>query len=220
VTAGGLSPDAQRWVPSLGERYLAPTRLLAARFRAKLLRRLLEAERRGALRFAGGCKALGEPGAFARLEQRLRRKSWIVYAKAAFTDLPHLLRYLARYTHRAGISDRRLLDIHDDFVTFATKSGGTVELHVFDFLDRFLLHVLPRSFVKIRHYGLLASAARDRLERARALLDADDLSNDELTSDNEKEPSDPIEACPQCFFGRLVRQELPSSSPEPPPPHT
>ena len=132
----------------------------------------------------------------------------MLHSKAAFSDLHHLLRYLGRYTHRVGISDRRLLEVDEDEVTFATKNGGTVTLSVFDFLSRFLLHVLPHSFVKIRHYGLFASAVRGRLEKARALLATEETLEDP-TSDEPSEPPEPERVpCPECLFGTVVWEYL------------
>ena len=133
VTAGGLSHDGDDWVPSLGDRYLAPIRLLAARFRRTVLRRLQAARDAGELRFGGGCAALAAPEAFDSLVQTLQAKTWLVYAKAVFNDLEHLLRYLGRYTHRVGISDRRIVEVREDFVTFATKNGEDTTIHALDF---------------------------------------------------------------------------------------
>lgn len=223
VTGGGLSDDGSRWTESPRARFLAPIRLLGARFRDKILRRLTRAHARGALRFSGGCRDLAAPGAFTALQRDLRRKSWLVYSKAAFGDLDHLLRYLGRYTHRVGISDRRLLEVTDDRVTFATKNGGQVSLSPFDFLSRFLLHALPRGFVKIRHYGLFATQARARLEQARVLLADYTLEPDATEPPDLPDPDDlPDVPCPQCLFGRVTLTERFSSErvsfPELPPP--
>ena len=215
VTGGGLSPDGERWIPSWGERYLAPNRLLAARFRDMLLRRLQRAHRRGKLRFGAGCAQLQAPAAFAQLRRTLGTKPWLVYSKATFKGLQPLLRYLARYTHRVGISDRRILDVHTDWVTFATKNGGTAELEAFDFLSRFLLHVLPHGFVKIRHYGLFSTPMGERRERARQLLAAEErepASTSEAPSESDPE----VRPCPACLFGILeVTELLPPTLPDP-----
>ena len=126
---------------------------------------------------------------------------------------------MGRYTHRVGISDRRLLEIDEDEVTFATKNGGMATLSVFDFLSRFLLHVLPHSFVKIRHYGLFASPARLRLEQARALL----ATEETLADPTSDEASEPLELervpCPECLFGTVVWEYL-APSQLPPAPDT
>ena len=205
VTAGGLSPDGSCWKRSWGEHYLAPNRLLGARYRRSLLRSLAHAYRTGKLRFAGGCESLADPNAFLQLRRRLEAKRWNVYAKAAFADVSRLVRYFGRYMRRIAISDRRLLEADYDSVRFATKDGGEVWLDTLDFIHRFLLHVLPHGFVKVRHYGLHASACRRRLERARALLGGDSEPDESATLDPEE---DAQERCPQCFFGLLRREEL------------
>jgi hypothetical protein len=218
VTAGGLTAAGDQWIPSYGEHYLFPNDLLAARFRAKILGRLAKAHRAGALRFASGCADLASPEQFATARSRLETKSWLVYSKAAFKDLDHLLRYLGRYTHRVGISDRRILEATDDSITFATKNGGTANLLPFDFISRFLLHVLPRGFVKIRHYGLFSAPARKRREIARGILGLAE-SPVAPAQDDPLDPVDPVEPaslpCPQCFFGHLELEPLPHARPPP-----
>lgn len=206
VTAGGLDASGERWLDSWGSRYLAPTKLLAARFRKKFLRRLAQAYARGELQFVSNCAQFTDPQTFGTLQAKLQQRPWLVYARSAFRDLEHLLRYLARYTHRVAISDRRLLDVGEGWVIFATK-GEEVEVDVFEFIRRFLLHVLPHGFVKIRHYGLFASASRTRLEQARALLQ--DEGEPELPSLTDPETTPEFQPCPICLFGTLERHELP-----------
>jgi len=211
VTGGGLSPDGSRWKRSHGDKYLAPTRVLAARFRRYVLRGLRRLLGRGELRFAGGCEDLDpavDSEAFEDLLAAMKRSDWLVYAKAAFQDLGHLLRYLARYTHRVGMSDRRLLTVTQDEVTFATKDSRKTTLSAFQFLGRFLLHVLPHRFVKIRSYGLYANTCRARLDLARAIL-APNETPPEIESEREAlDDERGLGPCPECFFGQLSREDL------------
>jgi hypothetical protein len=151
-----------------------------------------------------------DPAAFDRLMVRLaRHKSWIVYAKAPFRRSQHVLSYLGRYTHRVGIANSRLIDVGPDHVTFRTKGHGTATLHPVDFLGRFIQHVLPDGFHKIRHAGLYACAqAGGPLERARSLLPA---------APAPKEPAQPEDEprCPQCG-GLILRIPLSALARSPP----
>jgi hypothetical protein len=168
VTAGGLSSDGSRWVPS-ARKFLFPLQAMSAVFRAKMLGALASLRELGSF---DGFDDFRDPEAFDRLMGSLSRTSWVVYAKMPFAGVDQVLRYLGRYTHRVAIANSRLVDLNDSAVTFRTKNGKTCTLPCVEFLRRFLLHVLPAGFVKIRHYGLLASANVDgRLEVARKLLD-------------------------------------------------
>ena len=175
VPAGGIAPDGSRWVPSRANFFL-PVRVLAPVFRGKFLAFLQKAQSAGALRFAGATADLATPERFATFLQTQRDRAWVVYAKAPFGSPEQVLKYLARYTHRVAISDRRLLSIDDKSVTFRYRdnaTGGTksMTLDGVEFLRRFLLHVLPTGFVRIRYYGLLANRDRaQNLTRCRALL--------------------------------------------------
>lgn len=169
VTGGGLSRDGKRWVRPRQKNFLFHVKALGEVFRGKCLDALRRAHRRGAL---AGFDDFDDPEGFDRLMQKLAsHERWIVYAKKTFREAGHVFRYLGRYTHRVGIANSRLRSLVDGKVTFATKDGEIVTLAAEDFLARFVQHVLPRGFVKIRHYGLLAPGrARDKLARARALL--------------------------------------------------
>jgi hypothetical protein len=155
-----------------------------------------------------------DPLAFDRLMARLANKRWVVYAKRPFGQPVHVLAYLGRYTHRVGISNRRLLHRDGDLITFATKNGQTATVTGVEFLRRFVRHVLPKRFVKIRHYGLYASSHVDTsLARARALIEST------LPSPDEREPSARVEPlvtiandtrCPRCLLGSLVSSPLPA----------
>jgi hypothetical protein len=177
VTGGGLGLDGTRWRRSKGRRYLFPVAAMAALFRGKFLARLIAAYRRGALVCTGPSAALADPLAWQQLLTQLHAKAWYVYAKAPFAGPKQVLNYLARYTHRIAISNERILGVADDQVRFRYKdyAAGSVmkEMRVDapEFLRRFLLHVVPRGFMRVRHYGLLANRHRAvRLARCRALL--------------------------------------------------
>lgn len=166
VTAGGLANDGH-WAPS-NSKYLFPVDVMGALLRGKMMHALSRLHARGHFE---GFDGLRDPEAFARLMARLAKIRWIVYAKRPFHHVDHVLRYLGRYTHRVGIANSRLVDVTGDAVTFRTKNGKTVTLAPVEFLRRFLLHVLPDAFKKIRHYGLYAGACVDtKLASARAAL--------------------------------------------------
>jgi hypothetical protein len=178
VTGGGLHPDGTRWRRSKGRRYLFPVAALAALFRGKFLARLAAARRRGRLIFTGQSAPLGDPRAWEALLTRLRAQAWYVYAKAPFAGPQQVLNHLARYTHRIALSNERIAAVEDDHVRLRYKdyAAGSarkeLRLPAAEFLRRFLLHVVPRGFVRVRHYGLLANRHRAaRLARCRALLD-------------------------------------------------
>ena len=156
VTAGGLAMDGSRWSPS-NRKYLFPVEVMGALLRGKMLAALRVLHARGA--FASFAD-FADPEAFDRLMTKLARpKRWIVYAKQPFARVDHVLKYLGRYTHRVGIANSRLVDVRADAVTFRTKSGKTVTVAPVEFLRRFVQHVLPDGFHKIRHFGLYAGAA-------------------------------------------------------------
>lgn len=172
VTGGGLAPDGGAWVP-LSRRFIFPVRVLGDLFRGKFLDELRRLRRNGSLRYTGSASNLADDDAFDRLLARLYQTSWVVYAKRPFAGVEHVFRYLGRYTHRVGISNHRIQAFDDDGVRFATKNGKTVTVAPLEFIRRFLDHVLPAGFTKIRHFGLLASSnVNTKLQRARSLLEA------------------------------------------------
>jgi len=174
VTAGGLSLDGTRW-KSTRQGYLFPVRVLADLFRGKLLAILDEAFREGQLRLdgvAGVRDGVPTDVAWKRLKRKLYRTKWVTYAKQPFAGAEAVYSYLGRYTHRVGLSNHRIIDVSDDAVTFRTRGDDTATVHPVEFLRRFLLHALPRGFVKLRHYGLLAPGnVHTKLEAARRLLE-------------------------------------------------
>ncbi len=216
VTGGGLTDDAQRWVDSRRD-FLFPVRVMGDLFRGKMLAALERAHARGDI-------DLG------RVDLRpLRKTSWIVYAKRPFGGPEQVIRYLGRYTHRVGLSNRRLVSTDEREVTFRTKDGKSVSLLGETFLARFLQHVLPPGFVKIRHYGLhAASHATTRLETARQRLAPAPVA---LPGDRSEQPSPSddwrplmlqlsgidVRVCPACNQPTLERRALPDPRGRAPP---
>ena len=178
VPGGGLAPDADRWVPCKPGFFLS-VRVLSRLFRRRFLEELQNAHRGGLLQFFGEHIDLADPTAFADWLMPLRQCEWVVYAKRPFAGPEAVLAYLSRYTHRVAISNRRLVACDDRGVTFHWKDYRahgrtrykTMTLTTDEFMRRFLLHVLPSGFHRIRHYGLLANANRkNQIATARALL--------------------------------------------------
>jgi hypothetical protein len=176
VPAGGLSPDRTRWIHPRPT-FFVPVKVLRQVFRGKLVAGLRTAYREGRLSFPGGLQTLAPEAAFRAWLRSLHHHPWVVYAKPPFGSPAHVLHYLARYTHRVAISNHRLVAIADDTVSFRWKDyrhGSqirTLTLNVDQFLRRFLLHVLPKRFVRIRYFGLLASRCRtDDLATCRTVL--------------------------------------------------
>jgi Putative transposase/Transposase zinc-binding domain len=167
VTAGGLDADAAQW-KATSNNYLFPIEAIREVFRAKMLAAL------GKVYAGGGFARFGDfedPEGFERLMRRVAAKTWVVYAKKPFREVGHVLRYLGRYTHRVAIANSRLVDVTDTSVSFRTKEGKVTTLEPVEFLRRFVQHVLPDGFHKIRHYGLYsAAAANEKLELARQRL--------------------------------------------------
>jgi predicted RNA-binding Zn-ribbon protein involved in translation (DUF1610 family) len=178
VSGGGLSLDGQRWVACRAGFFL-PVRVLSRLFRRLFLEKLSEAHRAGKLQFFGEHQRLAEAKTFANWLQPLRQCEWVVYAKRPFAGPEAVLAYLSRYTHRVAIANNRLIALNEQGVTFKWKDyrakeryrHKTMTLTSDEFMRRFLLHVLPSGFHRIRHYGLIANTTRkDNLARARELL--------------------------------------------------
>jgi len=174
VSGGGLTRDGQQWRATKRD-YLFPVRVLSVLFRGKLVAALDEAYHDGWLDIAGveGLGDVADPdSAWRRLRRKLYRTKWVSYAKPPFAGAESVYQYLGRYTHRVGLSNHRLVSATHEAITFRTRGEDTATLHPHEFLRRFLLHVLPPGFVKLRHYGLLAPGnVNGRLVAARALLE-------------------------------------------------
>ncbi len=207
VPGGGISLDGQRWVSSRPA-FLLPVRVLGKLFRRLFLTRLMELHNAGQLNFYGKQAGLGDRCAFQRHVSIARKKNWVVYAKPPFAGPEAVLAYLSRYTHRVAISNRRLLALDEAGVTFRFKDyrrdGAeryrTMTLATDEFIRRFLLHVLPKGFHRIRHYGLLASGGRrDSVVRVRELLAAPAPAEPTKTL----EPPDYRPPCP-CCGGHMI----------------
>ena len=168
VTGGGLSADGEHWIRAGRGRFLFPVKVMGALFRGKFLDGLRRLQKQGEL-------DVGDAAAFGRLIDALYHQSWVVYAKRPFGGPAHVYQYLGRYTHRIAISNQRLIAFDGNAVRFYTKNGQTATLPPEELIRRFLLHVLPRGFTKIRHFGLMAPChVRARLEQARQLLAGDE----------------------------------------------
>lgn len=200
IPAGGLSPDRTRWVRPKYPFFL-PVKALSRVFRGKFVNGLKRAFRRNKLQFPPANAALAQPRHFRRFLRTLFREDWVVYAKPAFGGASQVLRYLGRYTHRVAISNHRLLAFDGERVTFRWKDYAhgnkqrTMTLDATEFLRRFVQHVLPRGFVRIRQFGFLANSCRTtRLKLARELLAS--------VAAKPGEPRAPIASqtwtCPRC----------------------
>jgi hypothetical protein len=168
VTAGGLAHDGATWKRCRGK-YLFPVRVMGLLLQGKMIAALRREHRKGRFR---GFDELEDPQGFDALVRRIPRKGWNVYAKAPFKKSQHVLSYLGRYTHRVGIANSRLLDVSTEHVTFRTRGDGVEAITPVAFLGRLVQHVLPDGFHKIRHFGLYAGSAHEKLRAAQASLGA------------------------------------------------
>jgi hypothetical protein len=227
VTGGGLSEDGERWIAARNS-FLLPVRALSKIIRGKFLEGLKQAYQEG--RLEGKVQCLADPVQFRRFTRELTRKKWVVYAKGSFEASRNAYHYLSRYTHRVAIANHRLVSLAGGKVSFRARDNSRpghqrlVTITAPEFIRRFLLHVLPPRFVKIRHFGLMAPCnAKTKLEKTRALLILQ-------KPPHHKEPEDqkldtPIETktwqemlqaltgidlttCPNCGQGRLIRCRL------------
>ncbi len=205
IAGGGLSMDGSRWV-SCRPGFFLPVRVLSRLFRARVLYHLKRACRLGKVAFHGKLLPLSRPATLRSYLNPLYQREWVVYAKPPFGGPAQVLAYLARYTHRVAISNQRLVSMTGDRVTFTAKDyrrdgeRRTITLSAVEFLRRFLLHVLPKGFMRIRHYGFLANRHRRvKLDRCRQLL----ASVPPLSPVDGTENTQPLQ-CPQCRRGRMA----------------
>lgn len=165
VTGGGLSLDEKRWISSRKD-FFIPVKVISKLFRGKFLYYLKKTYSSNNLKFDGTKKELAEKKDFQKLIDKLYKKEWVVYSEPPFKNATYVLEYLGRYTHKVAISNHRILKIEDGKVTFKWRDykdnnkNKAMTLDAFEFIRRFLLHILPRSFVKIRHYGTLSNRNR------------------------------------------------------------
>jgi hypothetical protein len=224
VPAGALSFDQKRWSPA-GKNFLFPVKALSVVFRGKFLDLLTRAFARNKLLFVGQTACLANPLAFKRLINALRLKPWIVYAKKPFGSPHHVLDYLGRYIHRVALSNDRIVSAHGREVTFRYRDRKnhdrkkTMTLEAHEFIRRFLLHVIPKGFVRVRHSGVLANRSKSLLSKCRQLLDRNPVLPKlppksvhqlmlELTGID-------ITRCPLCQKGTLVLlADLPVPTPQ------
>jgi hypothetical protein len=213
VPGGGLSLDGERWV-TCRPGFFLPVRVLSRLFRRLFLEKLLAVHKAGHLKFFGGHVALADTKAFAAYLAPLRRAEWVVYAKRPFGGPQAVLAYLSRYTHRVAIANSRLIAFDHANVTFRWKdyrAAGrdrqkVMTLATAEFIRRFLIHVLPHGFHRIRHYGLLASGTRaDNIAKARRLLDvpAEQHEAGDNSCAKAAEAKPLAHPCP-CCGGRMI----------------
>jgi hypothetical protein len=230
VPGGGLSPDKARWV-SCRKGFFIPVRVMSALFRGKFLDYLKDSFASGDLIFPGGRAHLKEPGTFEVFRGQFYHKKWIVYCKPPFDSAEGVLKYLGRYTHRIAISNNRILKSQNGNVSFRWRDYAdgdkqkTMTLKASEFIRRFLLHVLPPRYVRIRHFGLLANRSRkENIALCRKLIDSCETAPKE-----EERPETwqdqllricgiDINTCPVCKKGSMVMIELllPSRCNDPP----
>ena len=217
VPGGGFSADGTRWI-DCRPRFFLPVEVLSSLFRRLMCERLEALHAKGELRFFGRNEELAEQGAFAALIRRERQRDWVVYAKAPFAGPEQVLAYLARYTHRIAISNSRITAFNGERVTFKVKDYrkagadryGSMTLSAPEFMRRFLSHVLPNGFHRIRHVGFLANAQRARqIARARELLA--DRMPPPLPAPEIAEPiaeAAPLPAPCPCCGGRMILSQI------------
>ena len=214
VPGGGLALDGVRWVTSRAN-FLVHVNVLARLFRGKMLAMLMDAYRAGQLTFFNTHTGLADKRTFKRFIAPLRHIKWVVYCKASFAGPEQVLHYLSRYTHRVAISNRRLVAADDRGIAFRWKDyridgpgrWKTMRLHPHEFMRRFLMHVLPKGFHRIRHYGLFANANRaDNIATARALLGVAQPAGDpQKPQDSEPDAPRVLPCpCPRCSARMIV----------------
>ena len=221
IPGGGLSPDGSRWIPCRNNFFL-PVRVLSRLFRRLFLEHLRAAFDSGQLQFFSSLQELQHEQAFSRYLAPLRNEEWVVYAKRPFAGPQHVLDYLGRYTHRVAISNERLLNIDNDQVSFSWKDyrdhnqQKTMTLSAAEFIRRFLLHVLPDGFQRIRYYGFLSNRYRQqKLAQCRQLLGmasgGQPLGEAPPTPDYrdryQELTGSSLRECPVCRKGHMVLRE-------------
>jgi hypothetical protein len=225
VTGGGLSLDGKRWISSR-EDFFIPVKVLSSLFRGKFLDGLKKAYEAGELRFPGQIEELKEAPAFKKFLTDLYHQKWVVYCKPPLKNPQKVMDYLGRYTHRVALSNDRLVKMEGNQVTFRWRDSAEnnkiklLTIEAFEFIRRFLLHVLPDHFVKIRYYGILSHRSRKRkLLWCKKLLG---ISTDKEPEEPTKETWEDLltritgidpRVCPRCGKGKMIQRDiLPASS--------
>jgi hypothetical protein len=230
VTGGGLSPDGKRWVDSKKDFFIS-VQVLSSLFRGKFLDGLKKEYEAGRLKFPGQIEELKEASAFKRFLNDLYDQEWVVYCRPPLKELRKVMDYLGRYTHRVALSNDRLVKMEGNQVTFRWRDSADnnkikwLTLEAFEFIRRFLLHVLPDQFVKIRYYGILSHRSRKgKLLRCKRLLGVvtseepeqvpKETWQDLLTRITGIDPT----ICPHCGKGKMIQREilLPQQNGRPP----
>jgi Putative transposase len=219
VPGGGISPDGSRWIACCKSSFFLPVRVRSRRFRKKFLGNLRKAFHTGGLHFFGELRSLADPASFHALCENAAGLDWVVHVKPAFGGPQRVLKYLARYTHRAAISNHRIRSLENGRVTFDWKDyrdharTKTMTLDAVEFMRRFLLHVLPSGFVRIRQFGFLANRVRQpKLAQCRMLLAVGSVpppADSHSTATNLPD----VHACPICKRGCLIVIELLGAEP-------
>jgi hypothetical protein len=212
VPAGGLSLDHARWIRSR-PRFFLPIAVLRRVFRGKFIAGLRSAFQHNQLHLSGDLALLAQPKVFASWLRPLFRKDWIVYCKPPFGGPEYVLQYLGRYTHRVAISNHRLVSLADGQVTFRWRDSAhnneqkLMTLSIHEFLRRFLLHLLPKGFVRIRHFGFLANRQRSTLLPLcfTALSSEPSQTEPEVSADH---PSGDRQLCPYCGAPMVIIERL------------
>ena len=218
VTGGGLSPDGSRWI-ACRTGFFLPVKVLSRLFRRLFVEALEKAFDTGELQFFAALASLRDRDVFRRHLAPVRQADWVVYAKPPFAGPDQVLDYVGRYTHRVALSNDRLLDIEDGKVCFRWKDyrqnsrRKTMTLDAEEFIRRFLLHVLPDRFQRIRYYGLLGNRHRgEKLARCRALLGMPEPETDDMVKDYrdrcEELTGVSLWECPVCRHGRMIQVEV------------
>jgi len=221
VPGGGLSLDGERWV-SCKPGFFLSVRVLSRLFRRRFVEELSKAHAAGQLQFFGEYAHLTDASAFADWLKPMRKCEWVVYAKRPFAGPEAVLAYLSRYTHRVAIANSRLIALDERGVTFRWKDyrakgktrHKTMTLTTDEFIRRFLLHVLPCGFHRIRHYGLLANAGRrDNLARVRDLLQVAPANTEPMNADASDKAVQPTFVCPDCGAAMIIIEILARKQP-------
>ena len=229
VPGGGLSLNGQRWISSRGG-FFIPVKVLSRLFRGKFLFYLKEAYRGGKLKFVGEIRSLGDTCKFQMMMDELYRQEWVTYCQPPFRSAQYVIEYHGRYTHRVAISNNRMVKVEQEKVTFRWrdyKDGNKnkqMTLEAFEFIRRFLLHILPNNFVKIRHYGLLSNRNRKtKLRRCQKILGSTSNGRQQSIESESWEELlfkltgiDP-RLCPCCKKGQMVTREILSPQGHAPP---